>query len=128
MRDLRFPLLVIAAIVAANLVGFGQGGRVTVYTGARLITGTGGAAIENATFIVDGARFTQVGRADQIKVPNGATRVDLAGKTVMPAIIDAHVHLSTTREGLVDDLQRRAYYGVAAAMSLGQDAGDLPFQ
>ena len=128
MRDLRFALLVLAAIVAANLVGNGQGGRVTVYQGARLITGTGGAAIENATFIVDGARFTQVGPTDAVKVPAGATRVDLAGKTVIPAIIDAHVHLSTTREGLVDDLQRRAYYGVAAAMSLGQDPGDLPFQ
>lgn len=130
MRDLRFTLLVIAAIVVANLVGIGQSkpAGVTVFQGARLITGTGGAAIDNATFVVDGARFTQVGRSDQVKVPNGATRVDLAGKTVMPAIIDAHVHLSTTREGLVDDLQRRAYYGVAAAMSLGQDAGDLPFQ
>jgi imidazolonepropionase-like amidohydrolase len=128
MRDLRFALLVLAAIVAANLVGHGQGGRVTVYQGARLITGTGGAAIENATFIVDGARFTQVGPTDAVKVPAGATRVDLAGKTVIPAIIDAHVHLSTTRDGLVDDLQRRAYYGVAAAMSLGQDPGDLPFQ
>jgi imidazolonepropionase-like amidohydrolase len=128
MRDLRFGFLVIAAIVAANLVGFGQGGRVTVYQGARLITGSGGAAIENATFIVDGGRFTQVGRADAVKVPPGATRVDLAGKTVIPAIIDSHVHLSGTREALVDDLQRRAYYGVGAAMSLGQDAGDLPFQ
>ena len=130
MRDWRFTLLVIAAIVAANLVGIGQGGagRVAVFQGARLITGTGGAVIDNATFVVDGARFIQVGRSDQVKVPNGATRVDLAGKTVMPAIIDAHVHLSTTREGLVDDLQRRAYYGVAAAMSLGQDPGDLPFQ
>ena len=128
MRDLRLALLVIAAIVAANLVGLGQGGGVTVYQGARLITGTGGAAIENATFIVDGARFTQVGPSNAVKVPAGATRVDLAGKTVMPAIIDSHVHLSTTREGLVDDLQKRAYYGVAAAMSLGQDAGDLPFQ
>ena len=128
MRDLRFPLLVIAAIVAVNLVGSGQGGGVTVYQGARLITGTGGAAIDNATFIVDGSRFTQVGPSNAVKVPAGATRVDLAGKTVIPAIIDSHVHLSTTREGLVDDLQKRAYYGVAAAMSLGQDAGDLPFQ
>jgi imidazolonepropionase-like amidohydrolase len=127
MRDLRFALLVIAAIIAANLVGIGQGG-VTVYQGARLITGTGGAAIENATFIVDGARFTQVGPSNAEKLPAGATRVDLAGKTVIPAIIDSHVHLSTTREGLLDDLQKRAYYGVAAAMSLGQDAGDLPFQ
>ncbi len=99
MRDLRFALLVIAAIVAANLVGFGQGGRVTVYQGARLITGSGGAAIENATFIVDGARFTQVGRSDAVKVPPGATRVDLAGKTVIPAIIDSHVHLSEHARG-----------------------------
>ena len=128
MRDLRLALLVLAAIVAANLVGLGQGGGVTVYQGARLIIGTGGAAIENATFIVDGARFAQVGPANAVKVPAGATRVDLAGKTVMPALIDSHVHLSTTREGLVDDLQKRAYYGVSAAMSLGQDAGDLPFQ
>ena len=127
MRDLRFALLVLAAIIAANLVVSGQGG-VTVYQGARLIAGTDGAAIENATFIVEGARFTQVGPSNAVKVPAGATRVDLAGKTVIPAIIDSHVHLSTTREGLVDDLQKRAYYGVSAAMSLGQDAGDLPFQ
>jgi imidazolonepropionase-like amidohydrolase len=126
MRDLKLALLVLAAIAAVNVVGIGQG-RVTVYQGARLITGSG-PIIENATFIVDGARFTQVGRADAVKVPAGAARVDLAGKTVMPAIIDAHVHLSTTREGLVDDLQRRAYYGVSAAMSLGQDPGELPFQ
>jgi imidazolonepropionase-like amidohydrolase len=54
--------------------------------------------------------------------------VSLAGKTVMPAIIDTHTHLSQTREALMQDLRRRAYYGVSAAMSLGQDAGDLPFQ
>lgn len=130
MRNLRTSLLIVFAVVTATVVAFGQGGatRVTVYQGARLLPGNGGPAIENATFVVDGARFTQVGRADAVKVPPGATRVDLAGKTVIPAIIDSHVHLSATREMLVDDLQRRAYYGVGAAMSLGQDAGDLPFQ
>jgi imidazolonepropionase-like amidohydrolase len=46
----------------------------------------------------------------------------------MPAIVDTHTHLSQTREGLTEDLRRRAYYGVSAAMSLGQDAGDLPFE
>ena len=129
MRAMRIALVVFGAVVVANLVGNGQGGPtgVTVYQGARLITGTG-VTIDNATFIVDGARFAQVGRSDAVKAPPGAATVDLKGKTVMPAIIDAHVHLSTTREALVDDLQRRAYYGVAAAMSLGQDPGDLPFQ
>ena len=102
-------------------------GGVTVFEGARLIVGDG-RVIENATFVVNGTRFTQVGRAGDVKVPTGAARVNLSGKTVMPAIIDAHTHLSRERVALVDDLQRRAYYGVAAALSLGQDAGDLPFQ
>ena len=130
MRDSRTSLLVLVAVIAAAVVAFGQTGatRVTVFQGARLINGNGGPPIENAAFVVEGARFTQVGRADAVKVPAGAARVDLAGKTVMPAILDSHVHLSTTREGLVQDLQQRAYYGVAAAMSLGQDPGDLPFQ
>ncbi|MGH9239131.1 MAG: amidohydrolase family protein [Vicinamibacterales bacterium] len=130
MRDSKTSLLVLFPVVAAAVVAFGQSSstRVTVFQGARLINGSGGPAIENATFVVEGTRFTQVGRADAVKVPAGATRVDLAGKTVIPAILDSHVHLSTTRAGLVEDLQRRAYYGVAAAMSLGQDAGDLAFQ
>lgn len=130
MRGWKISLLVIAAVVAVTCVTLAQGAasRATVYQGARLINGTGGAALENAAFVVEGGRFTQVGRADAVKIPAGATRVDLAGKTVMPAIIDAHVHLRTTREELVEDLRRRAYYGVGAAMSLGQDSGDMPFQ
>jgi imidazolonepropionase-like amidohydrolase len=130
MRDSRTPLLILVAFVAATVVTFGQAGaaRVTVFHGARLINGSGGPVIENATFVVEGTRFTQVGRSDAVKAPAGATRVDLAGKTVIPAILDSHVHLSTTRDGLIQDLQRRAYYGVGAAMSLGQDAGDLPYQ
>ncbi|HET9830256.1 MAG TPA: amidohydrolase family protein [Vicinamibacterales bacterium] len=101
---------------------------VTVFEGARVIIGTARAPIENASFVVSGARFVQVGRAADVRVPAGATRVNLAGKTVMPAIIDTHTHLSQTREGLLDDLRRRAYFGVSAAMSLGQDTTDATFQ
>lgn len=102
--------------------------QITVFEGARLIVGHGGAPIENATFVVNGTRFVQVGRTGQVRVPAGAARVNLTGKTVMPAIVDTHTHLSQTREALVDDLRRRAYYGVGAAMSLGQDKGDVLFQ
>jgi imidazolonepropionase-like amidohydrolase len=63
-----------------------------------------------------------------VKVPAGAARVDITGKNVMPAIIDSHTHQAQTREALVDQLQRLAYYGIAGVLSLGQDAGDLPFQ
>lgn len=101
---------------------------VTVFEGARVIVGDGTAPIENATFVVEGTRFVQVGRTGELRPPPGAARVDLKGATVMPAIIDTHTHMPGTREALIGALQRKAYYGVGAVMSLGQDAGDLAFQ
>ncbi len=102
--------------------------RLTIYEGARLIVGDGRPAIENSAFIVDGTRFHRIGIAGQVPVPEGATRVDLRGKTVMPAIIDTHVHMPTNREMLIDALQRKAYYGAGVVTSLGQDTGDVAFQ
>ena len=104
-----------------------------VYEGARLIVGDGGEPIEDAAFVVEEGRFTQVGSRGQLNAPPGALHVDLNGKTVMPAIIDTHKHLTNrpeanTHEALVDELQRLAYYGVGVATSLGRDAGDLVFQ
>lgn len=123
----RMKLLVLAAI-ATSAVIFAQAPTVTVFEGARVIIGDGRAPIENAAFIVSGNRITQVGRAGDVKAPAGAARVNLAGKTVMPMIIDTHTHLSQTREMLINDLTRRAYYGVSAAQSLGQDTTDVSFQ
>ena len=105
-----------------------QPAAVTAFEGARLITGDGSAPIEDSAFIVQNGHFTVVGRRGQLKVPKGASRVDLTGKTVMPAIVDAHKHLAVTRDALVDQLQHLAYYGVGAAMSLGQDTGDVAFE
>jgi imidazolonepropionase-like amidohydrolase len=114
--------------VPPGLVGGQTPAGTTVFEGARLIVGDGQPPLENAAFVVSGDRIVQVGRAGAVKAPQGASRVSLTGKTVMPAIVDTHTHLSQTREALTDDLRRRAYYGVSAAMSLGQDAGELPFQ
>ena len=97
---------------------------VTVYEGARLIVGDG-RVIENATLVVDGTKIAQAGAAADVRVPADATRVTLAGKTVMPMIVDTHVHLSETRDALIRDLRQRAYYGVSAALSMGTDGYDL---
>ena len=106
----------------------GQTGSATVFQGARLINGTGAAPLDNAAFVVEQGRIAQVGRADQIKPPAGAAKVDLTGKTVMPAIVDTHTHLATARDALVDQLPGKAYYGVGVVMSLGTDNGDVVFQ
>ena len=100
---------------------------VTVYEGARVIVGDGSNPIENATFVVKDTRLIQIGRSNDISVPEGAKHVDLSGHTVIPALIDTHVHLRRTRDELIDDLQHKAYYGVGVVMSLGQDSGDMPF-
>jgi imidazolonepropionase-like amidohydrolase len=123
-------LLIAVAVAAASVTALGQTqpSAVTVFEGARIIFGDARAPIDNGSFVVSGARFVQVGRAADVRVPPGAARVNLAGKTVMPAIIDTHTHLSQTREMLTDDLRRRAYFGVSAAMSLGQDTTDAAFQ
>ncbi len=121
--------LVFAALLAQHPATQGdQAGAVTLFEGARLIVGDGSAPIDNAAFVVQKDRFVQVGRRGELKPPAGAARVDLSGKTVMPAIVDTHVHLANERAALIDQLQHKAYYGVAAVTSLGQDAGDLPFQ
>ena len=96
--------------------------QVVAYEGVRLIVGDGRVA-DNATLVVDGARIVQAGAG--VSVPAGATRVNLAGKTAMPAIIDTHVHLSATRERLTRDLKLRGYWGVGAAMSMGTDNLEL---
>ncbi|MGH6770713.1 MAG: amidohydrolase family protein [Xanthobacteraceae bacterium] len=98
--------------------------QVTAYEGARLIVGDG-SVVENGTIVVDGARIVQAGAAGKVKVPPKAKRVSLKGKTVMPMIIDTHVHLSGKRETLIRDLKLRAYYGVGAAMSMGTDNLDM---
>ena len=104
---------------------------VTVFEGARLITGDGTAPIESSVFMVENNQFTQVGRQGELQVPAGAARVDLTGKTVMPAKVDVHGHLgyenvvegttskeNFTRENLIDHLERYAYLGFSAVVSI----------
>ena len=117
---------VVSSFLALTVQAHAQApGGVTVFEGARLIVGDGSAPIENGTIIVEGSRIVQAGRAADVRAPAGATRVDLNGKTVMPMLIDTHVHLSPTRDAAIRDLRRRAHFGVSTALSMGTDPYDL---
>ncbi|MCX7313511.1 MAG: amidohydrolase family protein [Hyphomicrobiales bacterium] len=115
-----------AIAVAASMFAIGLSGAaradVTAFEGVRLIVGNG-TFVENATLVIDGNKIVQAGQG--VPVPAGATRVNISGKTMMPAIIDTHVHLSANRERLVRDLKQRGYWGVGAAMSMGTDNLEL---
>ena len=111
-------------------------GSATLFEGARLITGDEAPPIEDSAFVVQDGKFTSVGRRGEVQAPEGAARVDLTGKTVMPGIIEAHAHLgywkdlrpsaeNFTRENLLSDLQRFAYHGVTAVLSMGADRREI---
>src|SRR5262249_54485988 len=70
-----------------------QQGNAVLFEGARLIVGDGSAPVENSAFLVENNRFTRVGKKGDVRAPAGAVRVDLGGKTVMPALVDAHTQL-----------------------------------
>ena len=115
-----------------------QPGATLLFAGARLILGDG-SVIESGALLVEGNRILEVGSAGEVTAPTRATSIDLAGKTVIPALIDAHAHLgyegytswgseNYSRENLIEHLERYAYYGFGAVFSAGSDPEDLAIE
>ena len=71
-----------------------------VLTGATLIDGTGAAPVPDAAVVVDGDRITAAGPRRGLSWPADAQVVDVAGRTVLPGLIDAHDHLASHGYGL----------------------------
>jgi len=71
--------------------------EVKAIKGGRLIDGTGAEPIEGATVLIEGSKIKAVGK--DIEVPRGARVIDATGKTVMPGLIDSHVHLTGMKTG-----------------------------
>ncbi len=122
-----------ALALAALLVAFctPAAGQVTAFVGGRVIDGTG-RTFDAATVVVRDGRITEVGPTASVRVPDGAVRVDLRGKTLMPGLVNAHGHLSAvdglksgpqyyTRGDLERQLRAYATYGVTTVFSLGDD-------
>ena len=127
-----------ALFIATGSIAFSQG-PITVFDGARILNGNGGAPIEVGRLVVQGDRIVSVGAASTISIPAGATRVDVTGKTIMPAMINVHSHMgfegyttwqakNHTAANLLDHLQREAYYGVAAVTSVGTSPTEMSLQ
>src|SRR5437867_12022341 len=135
VRRLVPHFLILVAAFLPTLVSSQARGAAVWFEGARLIIGDKSPTIESSAFLVEGDSFTWVGKKGNRQPPANAIRVDLTGKTVLPTLIDGHNHIGLvnekdgtnkkanyTRENLTDQLQRYAYYGTAAAMSMGLEA------
>ena len=65
-----------------------------VLKGATLIDGTGMKPVETSALVIKGEIIESVGPAESVSYPADAEVIDLSGKTVMPGLIDAHIHLA----------------------------------
>lgn len=66
----------------------------TVILGATLVDGTGHEPISNAAILIENERIRAVGPRATVRVPQGATVIEAEGMTLLPGLIDCHVHLA----------------------------------
>jgi len=70
-----------------------------LFVGGTLIDGTGKGSLEDSAVLIEDSRIKSVGQRDEIAIPEGTSIMDVSGKTIMPGLIDAHVHLGTESLG-----------------------------
>lgn len=108
---LLLPCLLAAPALAGELVAIKAG---------RMLDVESGRVLQNQVILIDGERISAVGAAGVTAIPAGARVVDLTASTVLPGLIDAHVHLTSNPRlhgymALSSSDMRSAMYGVRAA-------------
>ena len=145
MRIVKLAAIAGVLVFGVALVGAQRGGgAATLFEGARVIVGDGSAPIENAAFLVENGQLLKVGKKGEVALPAGATRVDLSGKTVIPALVNIHMHPgyerllgrgyvfaapeNYTEENLAEHLQLEAFYGTGTINDGGSAAVSIAMQ
>jgi len=82
----------------------------------RLIDGIAAAPLEEASVVISGETITAVGPTADVDVPVGAAVIDLGNRTVMPGLIDAHLHLLGVTDLMLDDVLEDEAYRAARAV------------
>ena len=120
-------IIVTAICVAAQTIQSQPSSGAVALVGARIIDGTGGAPLSNGVMLVANGRVERVGPSSSVTIPSNTTRVDVAGKTIIPGLINAHGHLGngdqsrSVYDQIIQQLRVYAGYGVTTVFALGDD-------
>ncbi len=95
-------LLVASAVGVCAACALGTAARadepagkgVVVLKAARLIDGTGAAAVSPGVVVVENERIKAAGKAGEVELPKDAKVVDLGDATLLPGFLDCHTHVT----------------------------------
>lgn len=125
LEQFMLRLFVTSLFVAAIALG-----QTVVVQHARLIDGNGGAPVEDSALVVEDGRITYAGPFAGASIPEGAERLNMQGKTIVPGIINGHGHVGLTKDlkqdqanftraNVIKTLQTYASYGVTTTTDMG---------
>ena len=117
----RVVFVILAATLSGSLAQIDRGTMPVAITGARLIDGTGAAAIDDSVVVVDRDRIRAAGPRTRVQVPRGATVVDATGKFLLPGLVDAHCHINQPPEEMKRYWVAQLRWGVTTMRSAGND-------
>lgn len=127
--------LALAAVVVTGAPLAAQAAPITAtrmaLTGITLIDGTGAAARSNQTILIEGERISAIFPAGSRPLDTSVTLIDLAGRYIIPGLIDTHVHVATdpskedTRVRSERRLRKALYGGVTAVRDMAGDVRSL---
>jgi imidazolonepropionase-like amidohydrolase len=86
----------IAAGLALSLLAGAASAATVAVTAERMLDVRTGKYIEKPVVVITDGRIVAVGRQGEVSAPADAKRVDLPGLTLMPGLIDMHVHLDSS--------------------------------
>ena len=92
-----------------------------ILTNGTVITGTGADPIPDGTVVIGGDRILAVGPATDFRIPQGAQVIDAGGGTILPGIINSHVH----HGGPAEERRRFLEEGVTTVCDLGSPFDEI---
>jgi imidazolonepropionase-like amidohydrolase len=100
-----FFRMIISVFLVASMAGCGteSTSSAVALVGGQLVSGLNEPAIRDSVVVYDGNRIIAAGARDSVEIPAGATVMDITGKTVMPGLVDMHIHLDLIGHGEYED-------------------------
>ncbi len=90
----------------------------TAIAGGRLVDGFGGEPVADGVVLIEDGRITAAGPARSVPLPQGATVIDAGGGTILPGIIDTHVHATYRARDVKQHLLNTPTYNVLKSIEI----------